>query len=169
METFYALLALCEGNPPVTGRFPSKRPVTQSFDIFFDLCLNKRPRKQSRRRWFEIPLRSLWHHCDVYPYLSGLFHWHWVNLRIAQYQWSNPERSGSIRDAKSKEPIIYTTEQNCVHVLLVYIDGLVQDCSSSSPLAMELQQSCTKPSIYSLCFLLCWHWWMLKPFDSCFA
>ena len=28
-ETFSALLALCEGNPPVT--FPSQRPVTQSF------------------------------------------------------------------------------------------------------------------------------------------
>ena len=27
------------------------------------------------------------------------------------------------------------------------IDGLVQDCSNSSALAMELLQSCTKPSI----------------------
>ena len=29
----------------------------------------------------------------------------------------------------------------------VYIDGLVQDCSNSSALAMELLQSCIKPSI----------------------
>ena len=28
-----------------------------------------------------------------------------------------------------------------------YIDGLVEDCSNSSALAMELLQSCTKPSI----------------------
>ena len=28
------------------------------------------------------------------------------------------------------------------------IDGLVQDCSNSSALAVELLQSCTKPSIY---------------------
>ena len=28
-----------------------------------------------------------------------------------------------------------------------YIDGLVQDCSNSSALAIELPQSCTKPSI----------------------
>ena len=41
METFSTLLALCEGNLPVTGGFPSQRPVTRSFDIFFDLCLNK--------------------------------------------------------------------------------------------------------------------------------
>ena len=28
------------------------------------------------------------------------------------------------------------------------IDGFVQDCSNSSAVAMELLQSCTKPSIY---------------------
>ena len=55
METFSALLAFCEGNPPVTGGFPSQRPVTRSFDIFFDLRRNKRLSKQSRRRWFETP------------------------------------------------------------------------------------------------------------------
>ena len=36
METFSALLALCAGNSPVTGEFPSQRPVTRSFDVFFD-------------------------------------------------------------------------------------------------------------------------------------
>ena len=36
-------------------------PVTQSFDVFFDMCLNKWLSKQSRRRWFETPSRSLWH------------------------------------------------------------------------------------------------------------
>ena len=30
----------------------------------------------------------------------------------------------------------------------LYIDGLVQDCSNSSALAMELLQFCTKPSTY---------------------
>ena len=34
METFSALLALCEGNPSVTGGFRSQRPVTRSFGIF---------------------------------------------------------------------------------------------------------------------------------------
>ena len=37
METFSALLALSERNPPVTGGFPSQRSVTRSFDVFFDL------------------------------------------------------------------------------------------------------------------------------------
>ena len=37
-----ALLALCEGNPPVTGGFPPQRPATRSFDGFYDLHLNNR-------------------------------------------------------------------------------------------------------------------------------
>ena len=41
METFSVLLALCEENLPVTGEFPSQRPVTRSFDVFFDQRLNK--------------------------------------------------------------------------------------------------------------------------------
>ena len=71
METFPALLALCEGNPPVTGRFPSQRPVTQSFNVFFDLHLNKQLNKQSRCRWFETPLHLLWHHCNDMSMFSG--------------------------------------------------------------------------------------------------
>ena len=52
METFSALLALCGGNPPVTGGF-SQRSMTRSFDVFVDLRLNKRLSKQLRRWWFE--------------------------------------------------------------------------------------------------------------------
>ena len=39
-------------------------PVTQSFDGFFDMYLNKRLSKQSTRRWLETPSRSLWRHCN---------------------------------------------------------------------------------------------------------
>ena len=58
METFSALLALCEGNSPVTGEFPSQRPVARSFDAFFDL----RPNKQLSKTivmlviWYAIAL-----------------------------------------------------------------------------------------------------------------
>ena len=34
---FSALLALCAGNSPVTGKFPSQRSVTRSCNVFFDL------------------------------------------------------------------------------------------------------------------------------------
>ena len=64
METFSALLALCVGNSLVTGEFLSQRLVMWSFDVFFDLCLNIRLSKQSWGWGFEMPSRSLWHHCN---------------------------------------------------------------------------------------------------------
>ena len=39
METYSALLTICAGNSPVAGEFPTQRPVTRSFDVFFDLRL----------------------------------------------------------------------------------------------------------------------------------
>ena len=69
VETFSALLALCAGNSLVTGEFPSQRPVTRSFDVFFELCLNKRLTKQSWGWWFETPSRSLWRQCNLWPQL----------------------------------------------------------------------------------------------------
>ena len=62
MELFSALLAICAGNSSVPGEFPAQRPVTQSFDVFFDLGLNKRLNKQSGGWWFEALSRPLWHH-----------------------------------------------------------------------------------------------------------
>ena len=47
MEIFSALLVLCARNSPVTGEFSSQRPVTRSFDVFFNLRLKKRLSKQS--------------------------------------------------------------------------------------------------------------------------
>ena len=88
METFSALLAICAGNSPVPGEFPAQRPVTQSFDVFFDLRLNKRLSKQSWGWWFETLSCPLWRHhndlsifqqrlhavAEIYPY----FHLFWL-------------------------------------------------------------------------------------------
>ena len=60
METFSASLAFFAGNLPVTGEFPRQRPVPLSFDVFFDLCLNKQLSKQSGCGWFEMQ----WKHCS---------------------------------------------------------------------------------------------------------
>ena len=38
------------------GEFPTQRPVTQSFDVFFDLRLNKRLSKKPLGWWFETPM-----------------------------------------------------------------------------------------------------------------
>ena len=67
METFSALLAICAGNSPVTDEFLAQRPVTRSFDVFFDLRLNKRLSKQSWGWWFETLSSPLWRHCNGLP------------------------------------------------------------------------------------------------------
>ena len=66
METFSALLALCAGNSPVTGEFPTQRPVPRSFDVSFDLLpnINIRLSKKSWGWWFATPSRPLWRHCN---------------------------------------------------------------------------------------------------------
>ena len=62
METFSALLAICAGNSPVPGEFPTQRPVMRSFDVYFDLSPNKRLSKQLWGWWFETQSRPLWRH-----------------------------------------------------------------------------------------------------------
>ena len=62
METFSMLLAICAGNSPVPGEFPTQRPVTRSFDVFFDLRLIKRLSKQSWGWWLETLLCPIWRH-----------------------------------------------------------------------------------------------------------
>ena len=72
MEIFSALLAFCAGNSPVTGEFLSQRPVTRSFDVYFDLRMNKPLNKQSWGWWFETPSRSFWHHCNGPSFIVDL-------------------------------------------------------------------------------------------------
>ena len=45
------------------GEFPAQRPVTRSFDFFFDLRPNKRLSKQPWGWWFETPSWLLWRQC----------------------------------------------------------------------------------------------------------
>ena len=67
MEIFSALLAICAENSPISGEFRAQRPVTRSFDIFFDLRLNIRLSKHWWGWWFETPSRLLWRHRNVTP------------------------------------------------------------------------------------------------------
>ena len=52
------------------GEFPTQRPVSRSFDVFFDLRLNKRLSKQPWGWWFETPschydVIVMWWNCNV--------------------------------------------------------------------------------------------------------
>ena len=71
--------------------FPSQRPVTRSFDVFFDPRLNKRLSKQSRHRWFETLLHSLWRHS------TGA-----IIIRLPHYQGSNSPRSATAHRLSSR-------------------------------------------------------------------
>ena len=90
METFSALLAICAGNSPVTGEFAAQRPVTRSFDVFFDLRLNKRLSKQSWGWWFETLSRPLWRHCNggIFPVLCICFDICKLTFDILPVHWS---------------------------------------------------------------------------------
>ena len=82
METFSALLAICAGNSPVPGEFPTQRPVTRSIDVNLDLRLNKPYSKQSWGWWSKTLSRLSWRHCnenDLCPFqnyqlLSLVYH-----------------------------------------------------------------------------------------------
>ena len=52
------------------GEFPTQKPVTRSFDVFFALRLNKRLSKQPWGWWFETPSWSLWRQCKVFSSCS---------------------------------------------------------------------------------------------------
>ena len=106
METFSALLAFCAGNSPVTGEFPTQRPVTRSFDVTFDLRPNKPLSKQSWGWWFETLSRSLWCHCNEnnnHSRENGFTHiclhefcFSWLRLNIQwPLQWRHNEQDGA--------------------------------------------------------------------------
>ena len=86
METFSALLAFCMGNSPVTGEFPAQRPVTRSFDVFFNPRFNKRLRKQWWGWWFFTPLRPLLRHSNEHDLISH----HLTPLFFLQFTCSIP-------------------------------------------------------------------------------
>ena len=73
-----ALLAFCA----VPGEFSAQRPVTRSFDVFFDLHLKKQVSKQSRGWWYETSSGSLWRQCNV---VDRLFYWRGVHLILNKF------------------------------------------------------------------------------------
>ena len=59
-----------------------------AFIFFFDMGLNKRLSKPSRRRWFETPLRPLQHHCKVIALAVCIqYSQLWIEWRIFCCRW----------------------------------------------------------------------------------
>ena len=68
------------------GEFPAQRPVTRSFDVFFDLRPNKRLSKQPWGWWFETLPWSLWRHCnEIFIFLSPCCPSGFVSMTVPVY------------------------------------------------------------------------------------
>ena len=76
METFSALLVISARNPPITGEFPTQRPVTRSFAVFFDLRLNERLSKQGEAGDFK---RHRSHYDVIVMDVFWSLHWDSIN------------------------------------------------------------------------------------------
>ena len=63
-----------------SGEFPAQRPVTRSFDVFFDLHPNKRLSKQWWGWWFETPSCPFWRLRNVQHLLDIPAHAYKLNL-----------------------------------------------------------------------------------------
>ena len=124
------------GNSPVTGEFPSQRPVTRSFDVFFDLHLNKQLSKQSWGWWFEMPSHPLCCHCNdillsvmtlVLTYLQNRERVPFTHLKLENKifntcQWHSISKGDAILNIPVLSLII--TLKNCipdVYILQIYI------------------------------------------------
>ena len=78
------------GDPPVTGGFPSQRPVTWSFYVFFDLSLNKRWGNNrdsgDLRRHRDITvmwLRIAGYYKQTLFLLRSLTYWDWIRRFVS--------------------------------------------------------------------------------------
>ena len=89
-----------------SGEFPAQRPVTRSFDVFFDLRLSKLLSKQPWGWWFETPPWSLWRQCNQHtitrsiyfvfcgtgqshPHQSGHFSSTASTIQLRHHRWSH--------------------------------------------------------------------------------
>ena len=95
---FSTLLALCAGNSLVTGEVPAQRPVTRSFDVFFDLCVNKWLSKQSWGWWFEMPSCPLWSHLCISYRGNTVLHQDFICVLIINFKPINCRRHHIVSD-----------------------------------------------------------------------
>ena len=65
------LMALYDGNPPVTGGFPSQRVSNVKTRYFYVVSLNKLLSKKTEEFlviWYDMTLTWRWHITEGFPY-----------------------------------------------------------------------------------------------------
>ena len=105
--------------------FPIQRPVTRSFDVFFDLRPKKRLSKQPWGWWFETLSWSLWRQCNEmswWPFLSLEVHPSSPHVDHGQIMVSEiiQKTPGGyeVNDLPSRASTVNTTRIQQKHVLL---------------------------------------------------
>ena len=89
MDTFSLLLALCEGNPPITSRLLPQRTSNAGFDAYFDVSLNY-PVEQT----IELPVNEMpWHSCDF----TVIYHDLLFKLDLSDYEMCQNTYAGVIQ------------------------------------------------------------------------
>ena len=93
METFFRVTGPLWREFTGPGEFPTQRPVTRGFDVFFVLRLNKPLSKQPWGCWFETLSRSLWR------YRNEQYQMHvevWCGMWVIVMLFSVPNACGSM-------------------------------------------------------------------------
>ena len=147
-----ALLALCAGNSPVPGEFPTQRPVTRIFDVFCDLRLNKRLSKQSRGWWFETLSCPFWRHCNVA----------YQNQECFVFRWFEKHALGYI----FKDPAFYVLswDKHWTTALIENITYLTCDNVYYNP--QHIQRDCIVLCCVGSCLVFYICWWIYVTFSS---
>ena len=146
METFSALLAICAGNSPVPGEFPTQRPVTRSFDVSLELCLNKRLRKQSRGWWFETLSCPLWRHRNVHETQEDLYPVGWISIKMQSYQY----RNSHCRDKT-------ILRSSYLHIGISYTSKMVSWYWIRALQVSKFNQDTFSKCVFTVCWPLAWN------------
>ena len=127
----------------VPGEFPTQRPVTRSFDVFFDLRLNKRLGKQLRGWWFGTPSRPLlWRHCNGHCMIYTAEAEHEAQRMLLQHGINCPD---VVRNVNEEEFTLETLANDGNSQGIVYHKILVHDWDAVSYSSL----STTQVKIYS--------------------
>ena len=137
METSSALLALCAGNSKVTGEFPSQRPVTWSFGVFFDLRLNEAGDLRRHRAHYDVILMQMNFLCTGVLHSLIQLPMNWIIAPGQTVLVRHPQRIISQTVRSRGDPSVHAPSQ--------WVATL--HCNVSIADEMDILQSCTKPSI----------------------
>ena len=108
--------------------------VTRSFDVFFDLRLNKRLRRLSRRRCFETTSRSTWPH-KWHVTLAAIT----VTSNLMSYLYVKPQQL-TLRPGSYRWNLSWIV--NCVQVIAVVLDS---QTDVPDKVSKFLRQNCLYP------------------------